>query len=118
VTVETKPARTKTGLVEIDLGDSKDATVEIVRERRGADVEINGYRVRPRWRPSRRYLFGQEQILDPPLPPSQFNPDPAAIFLSRSNRRICIRRSCRNRRNTMAGPRHVRWDCRAAACAR
>ncbi|HEX4640779.1 MAG TPA: hypothetical protein VH252_05300, partial [Chthoniobacterales bacterium] len=64
-------------VVEIDLADSKDATVEIVREREGAHVEINGYRVKSRLKPSRRYLFGQEQILDPPLPPSEFNPDPA-----------------------------------------
>jgi hypothetical protein len=62
-------------VVEIDLGDAKDATVEIVRERQ-ANVEINGYRVRPRLKPGRRYLFGQEQVLDPPLPPSEFNPDP------------------------------------------
>ncbi|HZE12963.1 MAG TPA: hypothetical protein VE086_04330, partial [Chthoniobacterales bacterium] len=62
--------------IKIDLGDSKDATVEIVRERGDANVEINGYRVKSRLKPSRRYLFGQEQVLDPPLPPSQFNPDP------------------------------------------
>jgi hypothetical protein len=75
VTVDVTPARHKKGLV-IDLGESKDATVEIVRERPSANVEINGYRVRPRWKTGRRYLFGQEEILDPPLPPSQFNPDP------------------------------------------
>src|SRR2546423_2356587 len=74
--VAAKPVRKKSGLIEIDLGDSKDATVEIVSERQGADVEINGYRVKSRLRPGRRYLFGQEQILEPPLPPSQFNPDP------------------------------------------
>ena len=74
--VESKSARRKNGLIEIDLGDSKDATVEIVRERDGANVEINGYRVKSRLKPGRRYLFGQEEILDPPLPPSQFNPDP------------------------------------------
>ncbi|HEX8076402.1 MAG TPA: hypothetical protein VF511_01200, partial [Chthoniobacterales bacterium] len=39
-------------------------------------MEINGFRVRPRLKTGRRYLFGQEQILDPPLPPSEFNPDP------------------------------------------
>src|SRR3977135_504994 len=66
----------KKNFIAIDLGDSKDATVEIVRESRGANVEINGYRVRPRWRPRHRYLFGQAQILEPSLPPSQFNPDP------------------------------------------
>jgi hypothetical protein len=76
VIVDVKQSRKKNGLVEIDLGDSKDATVEIVRERPGADVEINGYRVKSRLKPGRRYLFGQEQVLDPPLPPSQFNPDP------------------------------------------
>ncbi len=74
--IDPTPVRQKHGLVEIDLGESKDATVEIVRERHGADVEINGYRVKSRLKPGRRYLFGQEQILDPPLPPSQFNPDP------------------------------------------
>jgi hypothetical protein len=63
-------------VVEIDLGDSKDATVEIVREREGANVEINGYRVKSRLKHERRYLFGQEQMLEPPLPPSEFNPDP------------------------------------------
>ncbi|HEX4631709.1 MAG TPA: hypothetical protein VH188_12175, partial [Chthoniobacterales bacterium] len=66
----------KKNTIQIDLGDSKDATVEIVRERGDANVEINGYRVKSRLKPSRRYLFGQEQVLDPPLPPSQFNPDP------------------------------------------
>jgi hypothetical protein len=72
-----KPARRKSGLVEIDLGDNKDATVEIVRDRGSAEIEINGFRVRPRWNAGRRYLFGQEQVeLEPPLPPSQFNPDP------------------------------------------
>ena len=74
--VDPTPARKKHGLVEIDLAESKDATVEIVRERHGADVEINGYRMKLRLKPGRRYLFGQEQILDPPLPPSEFNPDP------------------------------------------
>jgi hypothetical protein len=76
VRVELTYPRSKRGLVEIDLGDSKDATVEIVRDRGGAEVEINGYRVRSRLKPSRRYLFGQAQVEDPPLPPSQFNPDP------------------------------------------
>jgi len=66
----------KKNAIQIDLGDSKDATVEIVRERGDTNVEINGYRMKSRLKPSRRYLFGQEQILDPPLPPSQFNPDP------------------------------------------
>src|ERR1051325_79281 len=49
-------------VIQIDLGDSKDATVEVVRERGDANVEINGYRVRSQLRPSRRYLFGQEQV--------------------------------------------------------
>ncbi|HEY2615042.1 MAG TPA: hypothetical protein VGI42_04985, partial [Chthoniobacterales bacterium] len=66
----------KKNVVQIDLGDNKDATVEIVRERGTASVEINGYRVNSPLKQSRRYLFGQEQVLDPPLPPSQFNPDP------------------------------------------
>jgi hypothetical protein len=65
----------KKNVVEINLADSKDATVEVVREHY-ADVEINGYRVKPRLKTGRRYLFGQEQILDPQLPPSEFNPDP------------------------------------------
>jgi hypothetical protein len=77
VAIASKRTRKK-NFVAIDLGDSKDATVEIVRERRGANVEINGYRVKPRFKPGRRYLFGQEEILDPPLPPSQFNPDPGS----------------------------------------
>src|SRR6478736_1543774 len=38
----------KKNVVEINLGDSKDATVEIVRERGQANVEINGYRVKSR----------------------------------------------------------------------
>ena len=66
----------KKNVIQIDLGDSKDATVEIVRERGDTNVEINGYRVRSQLKQGRRYLFGQEQVLDPPLPPSQFNPDP------------------------------------------
>jgi hypothetical protein len=75
--VEPPRARKKKGRVEIDLGDSKDATVEIVYDRKGAAIEINGYRVHPQFKAGRRYLFGQEQAeLDAPLPPSQFNPDP------------------------------------------
>jgi hypothetical protein len=66
----------KKNVVEIDLGDSKDATVEIVRERAETNVEINGYRMKSRLKHSRRYLFGQEEVLEPQLPPSQFNPDP------------------------------------------
>ncbi len=71
----------KKNVVEIDLGDSKDATVEIVRERAEANVEINGYRVKSRLKQSRRYLFGQEDVLEPQLPPSQFNPDPGGANL-------------------------------------
>jgi len=66
----------KKNVVEIDLSDNKDATVEVVRERGEANVEINGYRVKSRLKRERHYLFGQEEVLDPPLPPSQFNPDP------------------------------------------
>jgi hypothetical protein len=66
----------KKNVIQIDLGDSKDATVEIIRERGDTNVEINGYRVRSQLKPSRRYLFGQEEVVEPPLPPSQFNPDP------------------------------------------
>ena len=66
----------KKNVIQIDLGESKDATVEIVRAAPDPNVEINGYRVTTRLKPERRYLFGQEQILDPPLPPSEFNPDP------------------------------------------
>src|SRR4051812_48147305 len=77
VAMELKPPRRKSGLVEIDLGDSKDATVEIVRDRKGAAIEINGFRFHPHFKTGRRYLFGQEQAeMDPPLPPSEFNPDP------------------------------------------
>ncbi len=44
----------------------------------GAEVEVNGRRRHSHWRFGGRYLFGQEQVQveDPPLPPSQFNPDP------------------------------------------
>src|SRR5213075_2306296 len=70
------PHSRKAAEIKIDLDDSKDATVEIVRERGDTNVEINGYRVRSQLKQGRRYLFGQEQVLDPPLPPSQFNPDP------------------------------------------
>jgi hypothetical protein len=74
--VEVPRQRRERATVQIDLRDNKDATVEIVRETRGANVEINGYRVRARHKPERRYLFGQEELVEPPLPPSQFNPDP------------------------------------------
>jgi len=59
--------------------DSKDSLVEINSARReGAAIEVNGHRARAHWRFGGRYLFGQEQaqLEDPPLPPSQFNPDP------------------------------------------
>src|SRR6478752_7679140 len=45
----------KKNVVEINLADSKDARVEVVREHY-ADVEINGYRVKPRLKAGRRYL--------------------------------------------------------------
>lgn len=58
-------------------GDSKDTLVQVNDRRRdGADVQINGLRARSHWRFGGRYLFGQAQLEDPPLPPSQFNPDP------------------------------------------
>src|ERR1043165_2993268 len=75
--VSVQPDRTRRkNVVEINLADSKDATVEVVRERAGPNVEIKGYRMNPRLKQSRLYLFGQEQVVDPPLPPSEFNPDP------------------------------------------
>src|SRR2546430_16462081 len=40
------PPQTKRTEVQIDLGDRKDATAEIVRERGKPNVEINGYRLR------------------------------------------------------------------------
>jgi len=61
------------------VSDSKDAVVELNSGRReGAAIEVNGRHARPHWRFGGRYLFGQEQIQveDPPLPPSEFNPDP------------------------------------------
>jgi hypothetical protein len=61
------------------VSDSKDSLVEINSARRdGAAIEVNGHRARAHWRFGGRYLFGQEQaqVEDPPLPPSQFNPDP------------------------------------------
>jgi len=61
--------------------DSKDAVVEIHRGRsEGTEVQINGRHARSHWRFGGRYLFGQEQaeVENPPLPPSQFNPDPGA----------------------------------------
>src|SRR5207248_9650894 len=46
--------------------------------RKEAEVEVNGRRAHSHLRFGGRYLFGQEQarVEDPPLPPSQFNPDP------------------------------------------
>jgi hypothetical protein len=76
--VEVHNDRAKANRTEI-VSDSKDALVEINRERReGANIEVNGRRAHPHWRFGGRYLFGQEQaqVEDPPLPPSQFNPDP------------------------------------------
>jgi hypothetical protein len=48
------------------------------KETRPVTLEVNGRRVQSTFHYSRRFLFGQEQILDtePPLPPSAFNPDP------------------------------------------
>ena len=97
--IEIRSDRRKAIRVEI-VSDSKDAVVqingiggkrtgncqrqqgslvEINRARReGAAIEVNGHRARAHWRFGGRYLFGQEQaqVEDPPLPPSQFNPDP------------------------------------------
>ena len=76
--VEINRDRSRTVRVEI-VSDSKDAVVEVNGGRHsGAQVEVNGHRIRNHWQPGRRYLFGQEQaqVEDPPLPPSQFNPDP------------------------------------------
>jgi hypothetical protein len=76
--VEINRDRSRAVRVEL-VSDSKDALVEVNGGRRdGAQVEVNGRRVRNHWQAGRRYLFGQEQaqLEDPPLPPSQFNPDP------------------------------------------
>jgi hypothetical protein len=75
--VEINGGRNKSGGVEI-TSDSKDASVEINGARtQTTQMEINGRRAESRFRLGRRYLFGQEQALEePPLPPSQFNPDP------------------------------------------
>ena len=59
----------------------QNASVEIIpdgKEARPATLEINGRRVQSTFHFQRRFLFGEEQILDqePPLPPSEFNPDP------------------------------------------
>lgn len=50
-----------------------------------ATIEINGRRVQSTFHYGRRFLFGeQEAILDaePPLPPSQFDPDPGGVNLA------------------------------------
>jgi len=75
--VEISSARRKPERVAI-VSDSKDAVVEINARYREAEVELNGRRRHSHWRFGGRYLFGQEQVQveDPPLPPSQFNPDP------------------------------------------
>lgn len=52
---------------------------------RGANVEINGKPAAPRFKFGGLYLFSPaepkeaEEELEPPLPPSQFNPDPGVI---------------------------------------
>jgi hypothetical protein len=76
--VEINNDRSKANRVEI-VSDSKGVLVEIDGGRRkGAEVQVNGRRGHAHWRFGGRYLFGQEQAQaeDPPLPPSQFNPDP------------------------------------------
>jgi hypothetical protein len=77
--VEIKSDRSRANRIAT-VSDSKDALVEINGgRRRGAEVVVNGRRPRhSHWRFGGRYLFGQEQVQveDPPLPPSQFNPDP------------------------------------------
>jgi hypothetical protein len=52
---------------------------------RRATIEINGRRYESTFHFRRRFLFGQEEaILDeePPLPPSEFNPDPGGVNLA------------------------------------
>ena len=75
--VELNGYRSKSRRAEL-TSDSKSALVEINGGRnKTAQVEINGRRAESRFRQGRRYLFAQEQALEePPLPPSQFNPDP------------------------------------------
>ena len=88
--VEINGGRRKSAQVQINLADNKampreayvsdakDAQVEVhTRRSTTVQVELNG-RTRSHFKPGRRYLFGQEQAVfeEPPLPPSQFNPDP------------------------------------------
>ena len=86
--VEVRTDRSKANRAEI-VSDSKDTLVEINGGHRGGrKVEVNpplqgigaagGRRFHAHWRFGGRYLFGQEQAQpeEPPLPPSQFNPDP------------------------------------------
>ncbi|MFL6585189.1 MAG: hypothetical protein ACJ8KU_11810, partial [Chthoniobacterales bacterium] len=74
-------------MVEVNgRSHSTPATIEITADSKEirpvpgerVTLEINGKRVQSTFRYTRRFLFGQEQILDqePPLPPSEFNPDP------------------------------------------
>src|ERR1700682_2850903 len=76
--VEIISDRSEADRVEI-VSDSKDTLVDINGGRRkGDEGEVNSRRARIHLRFGGRYLFGQEQVQveDPPLPPSQFNPDP------------------------------------------
>ncbi|MFL6528250.1 MAG: hypothetical protein ACJ8IQ_09135 [Chthoniobacterales bacterium] len=98
--MSTLPVRGDDPLVEVNGRNHARPTVEIVpdrkpkrrhvearpsseispdgKESRPVTLEVNGRRVQSTFHYSRRFLFGQEQILDsePPLPPSAFNPDP------------------------------------------
>ena len=59
--------------------DSKDTSFEINHSpNTSAQVQLNGRVADPHARFRGRYLFGQEEVEpeEPPLPPSQFNPDP------------------------------------------
>src|SRR4051794_15754448 len=100
VLLSTLPVRGDDPLVEVNGRNHARPTVEIVpdrkpkrrhvearpsseispdgKESRPVTLEVNGRRVQSTFHYSRRFLFGQEQILDtePPLPPSEFNPDP------------------------------------------
>ena len=61
--------------VQINGHRGKDGSI---KQPNDPTVELNSTRLRSHSHYGRRYLFGQEQALpeNPPLPPSQFNPDP------------------------------------------
>ena len=74
--VQVNSKRRKASRIQVS-NDSKDALVEINPPLQGNGA-AGGLRLHSHWRFGGRYLFGQEQAEpeEPPLPPSQFNPDP------------------------------------------